>query len=45
MIAKKKDFKGVIPFGPFLAVGTYLWILFDMQIMNSFRIIFENLKQ
>lgn len=41
MAAKKKDFKGAIPFGPFLATGTYIWILFDVEIMRLFRIIFE----
>ena len=41
MAVKKKDFKGAIPFGPFLASGTYLWILFDNEIIKLFRIIFE----
>ena len=41
MAVKKKDFKGAIPFGPFLATGTYLWILFDNEIIKLFRIIFE----
>jgi len=41
MLAKKKDFKGAIPFGPFLAVSTYLWMFFDHEIMKLFRIIFQ----
>jgi leader peptidase (prepilin peptidase)/N-methyltransferase len=41
MLAKKKDFKGAIPFGPFLAVSTYLWMLFDHEIMKLFRFIFQ----
>ena len=41
MAVKKKDFKGAIPFGPFLAAGTYLWILLDHEIIKLFRIIFE----
>lgn len=43
MICKKKDFKGTISFGPFLAIGTYLWMLFDIEIMKFFRIIFEKM--
>ncbi len=41
MLAKKKDFKGTIPFGPFLAVATYLWIIFGVEIMKLFRIVFQ----
>ncbi len=44
MIRKKKDFKGSISFGPFLASGTYLWIIFDKKIMEFYEIIFKNFQ-
>ncbi|MDD5727215.1 MAG: prepilin peptidase [Victivallales bacterium] len=45
MIArKKKNFAGSISFGPFLAVGTYLWILFDHKILELYESIFRKLQ-
>jgi leader peptidase (prepilin peptidase)/N-methyltransferase len=40
MIYKKKNFKGSISFGPFLAAGTYLWIIFDREIIEFYEKIF-----
>jgi len=36
MARKKEGFTGAISFGPFLAVGTFLWMLFDVQIMEFY---------
>jgi len=44
MIGKKKDFKGTISFGPFLAAGTYLWILFDIEIIKFYKNIIEKIQ-
>ena len=44
MAYKKKDFKGAIPFGPFLATGTYLWMLFDIEIMQFYKTIIEKIQ-
>ena len=44
VIFHKKDFKGNISFGPFLAVGTYLWMLFDKEIMLLYETIFRNFQ-
>jgi leader peptidase (prepilin peptidase)/N-methyltransferase len=40
MLRKKKNFKGTISFGPFLAAGTYCWILFDQKILELYETIF-----
>ena len=44
MIYKKKDFKGAIPFGPFLATGTYLWMLFNVEIIKFYKSIIVNIQ-
>lgn len=44
MIYKKKDFKGAIPFGPFLASGTYLWMLFDVEIIKFYKTVIANIQ-
>ena len=44
MIYKKKDFKGSISFGPFLASGTYLWMLFDREIIEFYETIIKNFQ-
>lgn len=44
VIFRKKDFKGTIPFGPFLALGTCLWILFDRRIIGLYEAVFSNFR-
>ncbi|MDD5698832.1 MAG: prepilin peptidase [Victivallaceae bacterium] len=44
MIWKKKDFKSSIPFGPFLALGTYLWILFDRKIIGFYEAVVKHFQ-
>ncbi|MBU8901559.1 MAG: hypothetical protein KOO69_02355 [Victivallales bacterium] len=44
MIYKKKDFKGAIPFSPFLAAGTYLWMLFDVEIIKFYKSVIVNIQ-
>jgi leader peptidase (prepilin peptidase)/N-methyltransferase len=44
MVCKKKDFKGTISFGPFLAAGTYIWILFDQEIIKLYETFVENIR-
>ena len=44
MICKKKDFKGSISFGPFLASGTYLWMLFDREIIKFYETVIKNFQ-
>ena len=41
MCMKRKNFKGAISFGPFLAAGTYLWMLLDVHIMLLYKVIFN----
>ena len=44
MIYKKKDFKGSISFGPFLASGTYLWMLFDKEIIEFYETVIKSFQ-
>lgn len=44
MISKKKDFKGAISFGPFLASGTYLWMLFDREIIEFYETVIKDFQ-
>ncbi len=44
MISKKKGFKGAISFGPFLASGTLLWMLFDVQILRFYKTVIEKIQ-
>jgi leader peptidase (prepilin peptidase)/N-methyltransferase len=44
MISKKKGFKGAISFGPFLASGTLLWMLFDVLILRFYKTVIEKIQ-
>ena len=44
MLSKKKDFKGSISFGPFLAAGTYLWMLFDREIIRFYVTVIKDFQ-
>ncbi|MFA6715246.1 MAG: prepilin peptidase [Victivallaceae bacterium] len=44
MIRKKKDFEGTISFGPFLAAGTYVWLLFDHEIIRFYETTIEKIQ-
>jgi leader peptidase (prepilin peptidase)/N-methyltransferase len=44
MIVKKKGLKTAIPFGPFLAAGTYVWMVYGERLMQLYFGLFKNVQ-
>jgi leader peptidase (prepilin peptidase)/N-methyltransferase len=44
MIVKKKGLKTAIPFGPFLAAGTYVWMVYGERLMQLYFGFFKNVQ-
>ncbi|MFA7231295.1 MAG: prepilin peptidase [Victivallaceae bacterium] len=42
VIVKKKGLKTAIPFGPFLAVGTFVWMVYGERLMSLYINLFQH---
>lgn len=44
IIARKGKMKTALPFGPFLAAGTYIWMFYGERLMYLYEMLFKNMQ-